>query len=776
MSEKYNEKYWSSEISRSKEDRQKFFENAEESIKVYSGENKLPDCDRRLNIWWSLTQTLLPAYFSRAPKVEADLRKKLGGDLERVSALAVERSTQYVLDEENDTQATGSDAVLQFCLTGQGVIWNRYEADLEAKTYEYSLFRNEQGEYVDDKGEPYTGDPALITQEGSEITVREPVQSKTGERAIIESVHYRDFLTSCGRNKNEIEWKSRRAYLTRNEAKSKFGEDVAKSLAYDSYPEDIKRGKGTELGRYEGKAELQEIWCIESNKVYWFNQSGEKSVLESGDPPIDYKNFWPCSELLANATPSSVIPIGDYFLARDLIIEVERLTTRIHATVQAIRSNGAYDATLGAEMESLLVGDLKLIPIKNWPTHKTQRGGLGTMVEFLPVDSYIRGLEILINARESALNKLYEITAASDLIRGATSPIETATAQQLKSNYTNLRFSVRQRHVYEFLNEAVARVGETVCEHYSAQKLWDISHGEQLVSELPDPPSDPNMPPPPPMPPEAKWQQVVDLLKDDPKRRYKIQIATDSMVALDERADRAERVDLLQSTGTFLGQVEGMIQNHPSIFPMALELLKYTIRSYRGGKELEGIFTATLNAINQEVQEKKAQPQPQDPTVVDSQTRLQIAQLNAQTEQQKLQAMMQESGQKTETEQFKIQSEMQMEQQRAALEVERTKLEFMRHELDANLKAQELQLRAQEISNKADQSQAETILSIRTSEFQTMLDQQKMELEKYRVQLETYEKLIEERRLSMGAKKKKGRIIRDEQGNSTIEIDEEAVP
>lgn len=779
--ERYTEGYWSSELSRAKDEHAKYLENAEESIKVYSGEHKLPDCDRRINIWWSLTQTLLPAYFSRAPKIEADLRKKVGGDIERVSAIAVERGTQYALDEENDTEAVCLDAVTQFQLTGRAVIWNRYDAAVEPEVYEYGLLRNEKGELYTEDGKAYEGDQALIEEKDGILSVREEIPSKKSEKALIESINYRDYLVSCARNESEVEWKARRAFLSEERAREKFGKEIASQLSYDSYPEDIKKGRRQDSYGMQGKAELHEIWCIESNKVYWLSQ-GKKSLLESGDPPINYRGFWPCSELCANLTPNSVIPIGDYFLCRDLIIEVERLTTRIHATVQACRSNAAYDATIGAEIESLLTGDLKMLPIKNWPTHKTQRGGLQNMVEFLPIDNYIRALEILINARESALNKLYEITAASDLIRGATAPTETATAQQLKSNFTNLRFSVRQRHVYEFLNEAVVRLAETVCEQYSPDKLYQICHGDQLVAQLPQ---DPNMP----MDPMMQWAMITDLLKEDPRRRYKIEIATDSIVALDERADRQERVDLLQSVGSFLGQLEPIIQAHPSTYPMAAELLKFTVRSYRVGKEMEGVFNNWLGAVNQEIQQKQAEGPPPDPATIDSQTRLQIAQIESQMEQAKMQAQLQETGQKAEIEQYRLNLDMQMEQQRAALEIEKTKLEFMRHEMESNLKAQELNLRAQEIAASTDQKAADSMLDARSKEFQALIDQQKMELEKYRVQLETYEKLVEERRLSQSqgtqisiskdgahTKKRRGKIIRDEQGNSTIEIDEELVP
>lgn len=782
--ERYTEGYWSSELSRAKDEHQKFLENAKESINVYSGEHKLPDCERRLNIWWSLTQTLLPAFFSRAPKVEADLRKKVGGERERVSAIAVERATQYALDEENDTENICLDAVSQYCLTGRGVIWNRYDAAVESEVYEYGLIKNEKGELFNEDGTLYEGDTSLVQEKDGILSISEEIPSKKGEKALIESINYNDFLVSCARNDSEVEWKARRAFITEQKAREKFGKDIASQLSYDAYPEDIKRGAKSESFSYQGKAEIWEIWCRESNKVYWLNQ-GKKSLLESGAPPINYHGFWPCSELNANLTPNSVIPIGDYFLSRDLILEVERLTTRIHATVQAIRTNAAYDATVGKDIEALLSGDLKMIPIKNWPTHKTQRGGLQNMVEFLPIDNYMRGLEILMNSREAALTKLYEITAASDLIRGSTNPIETATAQQLKSNYTNLRFSVRQRHVYEFLNKSIVRLGETVCEHYSPDKLYEICHGDQLVAQLPD---DPNMPP---MDPMMKWAMITDLLKDDPRRRYKIEIATDSIVALDERADRQERVDLLQSTGSFLGQLEPMIQNHPTIFPMALELLKFATRSYRAGKELEGVLTNTLIGIKNEMDQKQAEGPPPDPAAMEQQTRMQIAQIQAQTEQQKMQAQMQESAQKAELEQYRLQAQMQMEQQTASLEVEKTRLEFMRHEMEANLKAQELNLKAQEISALIAQKADDAIIRQRESEFTALVEQQKLDFDRYRIQLETYEKLIEEKRLALDtaakskenippihinvdaskSQKRKGRITRDEMGNATLEVE-----
>jgi hypothetical protein len=759
--DKYTERYWSSELERSAKDHSRFYELAEESVKVYNGTFKLPEVERKISVWWALIQTLLPAYYSRTPKVEALLRKKSGDAIHIVGAKVIERATQYVLDDCLPFDEIGLNAVLQYLLVGRGVLWARFDAAVEAKTVTYGLIKQPDGVLVDAQGNPFEGDQSKVVEaEGGIVSYSEEYQAIESEQAYLDSVHYNDFRKSVGRNEQEVEWKARCAYLSREEATRKFGKDTANGLKYDTLPEDVVKGNARDLNAYEGKTKLWEIWCKESGKVYWYHQ-GEKSVLESSEPPLDFKDFFPCEEICANQDPSSVVPVADYAHSKDLVIEVERLTSRIHAGVQAIRTNGAYDATLGKELEGLMTGDLKLIPIKGWPSYKS-RGGLANAVEFLNIEPYVRGLDVLIQARNQALEKLYEQTAASDLIRGATSPIETATAQQLKSNFTSLRFSVRQKQMHQFFGKAIGKLGEIIAEHYRSETLAMICNAEDLMKDLP---------------PGASWEDVDALLKDDPGRRYRIQVASDSMVELDERADRQERVDLLQSTGSFLGQLEPMVKQYPAIAPMAIDLLKFATRSYRAGKEIEGTLTATFQAIAQSVQQQQSQQQPQ-PGAMEAQARVQIAQLEAQTKQQELQVTIQEAAQKMDVERFKLQ-----------LEAERVRLEHSQFELESNLRSQELNLKAQEITSDSETKAAQAMLKARSDEFKALVDQQKMELEKYRTQLETYEKLIEERRLASSqgtnitiskdgayTKKRKGRIIRDDAGNANIEIDEELIP
>jgi hypothetical protein len=128
--ERYSASYWLSELTRSETDHDKFKTAAEQSIKIYTGAQQMEGCSRGLSLWWAHVNTMLPAFYSSTPKVEADLRKKSGNPMHTAGARFLERVTQFNLDEEQEIDEAGYNAVLQFMLTGRAVLWARYESEV----------------------------------------------------------------------------------------------------------------------------------------------------------------------------------------------------------------------------------------------------------------------------------------------------------------------------------------------------------------------------------------------------------------------------------------------------------------------------------------------------------------------------------------------------------------------------------------------------------------------------------------------------------------------
>ena len=830
LSQKYSPRWWKSQLTDSAERRKKFIEYAEESIRVYNAQKQtgmLNDVERRLNVWWYVNNTLLPAYFSSTPKAEVNLRKRTGGLAAEFGSVILERNVQYAMDVHFDFDILGYNAAMQLLLTGQSVLWARYMPKFETVMQEIALIQDPSGLLIDGEGKPYDGDTSnLRSGPGGIMLSSLEVEQKVDEKAILEIVQYSDYFCSDARNEQEIEWQARRAFLDRAEAEEKFGKEIAKDLKYDSYPEVIKKDIARKDDKFEGKAEIFEVWSEATGKVYWIQQGSEKSVLETSEPPTKFDKFYPCSVIRQSADPDSVVPVSDYAHVKDQILEVERLTTRIHAVTQAIRTNQLYDATLGTQVEQLYTGDLKVIPVTNWPSYK-QRGGLANGIESLNIEPYINALNVLQGARQTALQQLYETLKVSDLLRGTSEQYKSATANRLENQWSSLGLIVRQNMFSKFISDAIGNLGTIIAEHFDEERIFEIGDADELIMPsvfIPQPPPPPQPepgmegmppPPPPPMPQPEEMvaqmkQQILEILRDNKKRCYRIQIASDSMVALDQQQQQQEAGTLISSAGQFFDQMRGLIDQYPPLLDFSIAFFQNMIKRYKGGKELDGLFTKALNQIGEIAKAKEEaakQPPPPDPVMQEMQARMQIAQIESQTRLQQTQMEAQDKAVKNQLEMQNQQLKMQRDQLEAQLSVQDQQFKEFIEQQKLGIAQQEVQIKAQsvQVDMLKVQSNAQTeadkaLIKQESSQMQHILEIQKLELEQMRMRLSESEKLMEERRLAseqqlerirlqmdsinqapklmsmggMSGRKKSGKIVTDENGNPTaIEITEQ---
>jgi len=834
--ERFSSTYWKTEITRAEERSKKFIEMAEESIRVYNAQKQmgiLNDTERRLNVWWYCVNTLLPAYYSSTPKAEVSLRKRTGGTLEELSAVILERNIQYLMDCEFPFDNVGYNSALQFLLTGRAVLWARYEAEIEEEEMEIALFPAGDGTLVDDQGQPFTQE--IISQRegpGGLILAKVKIEKKESDDACLDVVQYNDYFCSDARNETEVEWRARRAYLTRPQAEELFGVEVADKMHFDSFPDKATKDWNKDSDKYEGKAEVYEIWCEETEKVYWGHKSAEKFIIHESEPPIDFEGFYPCSVIAQSADPDSVIPVSDYAHVKDQILEIERLTTRIHAVTQTIRTNALYDASLGLQVEQLMIGDLKMVPVMNWPSYKS-RGGLQSGVEFMDIAPYVNALQQLQAARQSALQQLYETLKVSDLLRGTSEQYKSATANRLESQWSSLGLVVRQNMFCKFISDAIAKLGTIICEQFDPETIFDVGDADRMIEavlppmpELTPPPPMPEMgqegmPPPPPMPmgPTPEQQiamvkdQILGLLRDDDKVNYRIKIASDSMVAIDQAQEQQEGAQLMSTAGEFFNQMRSLIEQYPPLLGFSIELFQNVIKRFKSGKELDGIFTKALNQIGEIAKAKEEaakQPPPPDPVMQEMQARMQIAQMEAQARIQATQIQAQDGHERNMLAAQEQQIKMQREQLAGNIQLQKAQLEQYVAEQELALKQQELQIKANSVQVDMLKVQAMTQsdsmkheITAENNRLQGLLEVQKLEAQQTQFRLAQQEKLMEEQRLkqeqqleqirlamesaktSVGQSsqqpivinnvipkqgKKVGRVTLDELGNPSIEL------
>ncbi len=796
----YSAEYWKSEISKAEDRSKKFVETAEESIRVFNAQKQvglLNDAERRINVWWYCINTLLPAYYSSTPKAEVSLRKRAGSTTFELSAVIAERNLQYAMDMHFDFDSIGMGVAYQLLLTGRAVLWARYTAKFEKEVVEYALMQDPAGGFVDDQGNPYEGDTSkLQAAPGGIFIVEEEIEKKVDEKAVLDAVQYNDYLCSDARTEAEVEWRSRRAFLSRVQAAELFGEKIAEGLNYDSYPEVTKKDLRRNTDKFEGKAELHEIWCHTSGHVYWLSVGADKDVIQHGEPPIKFPNFYPCSVITQGADPDSVIPVSDYAHVKDQILEVERLTTRIHAVTQAIRTNSLYDSTMGTQVEQLMSGDLKLIPVTNWPSHKG-RGGIQNGIETMDVSVYVNALQTLQGARQAALQQLYETLKVSDLLRGTSEQYKTATANRLENQWSSMGLIVRQNQFAKFISDGLANLGAIIATQFDESTIMEVGDADNLISPLIDIPEElPEQPPmqqgmegapegegmegggaeggmpqgmppmpQPPMPPpvdptveiDKRKREIMDIFRNDKRRDYRIKIASDSMVAVDQAAEQAEGAALIGTAGAYFNEMRSLIEQYPPLLDFSLQLFQNVIRRFKTGKELDGLFQKALSQIQgiAEAKEEAAkQPPPPDPVMQEMQAKMQIAQMESQT---RIQVVQMEAQGRQDRNMLDMQDQ-QMKAQREQMEMQ---LAMQKAQFDEFIAQQQLGMQQQELEIKANAVQVDMLkvqsntegmankqeVTMENNRLNNILGIHKLELEQMRIKMSEAEKLMEERRL-----------------------------
>jgi len=266
------------------------------------------------------------------------------------------------------------------------------------------------------------------------------------------------------------------------------------------------------------------------------------------------------------------------------------LAQRISLLVKALTVVGVYDASqVGVQRMINECVDNTLIPVDSWAAF-SEKGGIKGVVDFLPLDQVIGALQQCYVAREQAKQVIYEVTGLSDIIRGSSVASETATAQQIKSQYASLRLRDLQRHVAVFASDLLRIKAQLMADFYSPETLMQMSGimGTQ----------------------DAQFaEQAIEMLKAEPGRNYRVEVASDSLIEIDEATEKQSRMEFLQATGSFLQQAIPAAQQVPELAPLMAEMLLFGVRAFKGGRPMEAAFD---DAMAQMSQPKQSAPPPND--------------------------------------------------------------------------------------------------------------------------------------------------------------------
>lgn len=633
---------WLDNLRLAKRDDKKWTSRGDRIVKRYRDDRSEAsrNSEKRYNILWSNVQTMLPALYGKTPRAQVERRWKDKDPVGRTASIILERALQFEIDHYGEFDAAARGAVLDRLLPGRGTAWVRFELVSTVLS----------------GGEP-----------GPEVG-----------RTPCDYVFWKDFRCSSARTWEEVTWVARRVYMSRAEGVERFGEDF-KEVPLSDEPigiDDMKKQGSSQSDIDElKKAPVWEIWDKTSKCVYWVAE-GYQTLLDHKPDPYGLDGFWPCPKpLYATQTTDTLVPVPDYSLYQDQAEELDRLTNRIGMLTAAVKVVGVYDATQTSIQRMLNEGvDNTLIPVDTWAAFG-EKGGLKGTVDFLPIDMVVKALNECYIAREQAKQVIYDVTGLSDIIRGSSVASETATAQQIKSQYASLRLKRLQIDVAEFTSAMLRIKAQLMADLYPPEALIEMSG---VMGTM-----------------DAQYaEQAVQLLKSEPIRSFRIEVASDSLVEMDEAGEKESRVEFLTAVGTFMEKSIPVAQQVPDMAPLIGEMLLFGVRAFKGGRPMEAAFDDAIAKLKNP--QPKGPPQP-DPEQIKAQAAMQLEQMRQQAKQGEVQAGAQIEQFKVQAqgqvEQLKMQHATELEQMKQAAETERARYKT---DVDAQVKLQIAQMQAEQ--------------------------------------------------------------------------------
>jgi hypothetical protein len=113
-------------------------------------------------------------------------------------------------------------------------------------------------------------------------------------------------------------------------------------------------------------------------------------------------------------------------------------------------------------------------------------------------------------------------------------------------------------------------------------------------------------PPPPPfqlpagaqaMLEQPTWAEVMALLRDNTLRTFRIDIETDSTIEPDDQDEKQRRIEFVQAVGEYVAKSIPALQLAPAMTPVIAEGLKFLVRGFRVGREMEEVIDKALGEL-----------------------------------------------------------------------------------------------------------------------------------------------------------------------------------
>jgi len=650
------------------------------------------------NLFHSNIETMVPALYNSTPI--PDVRRRFNDDdpVGREVSELIERAISYQIDAY-DFDNTMLSCVRDMAITSRGVARVRYIPSFDKEN------------------------------------------KLAYEEVTCEYVPWKTMRRGPGRIWDEVPWLAFELYLSYSEVEKLVADEkdsaaILKGMkfTYTAEPKNSPEQQSDNLSKLAARARVWEIWDKDNRQVHFISPDYTQRRITTLDDPLELTRFFPVPRpISALIAPDSLVPITLLQIYERLLEELNEVQRRILKLTRQLRVRGAY-AGLGDDVKQIAeADDGELVALSGAEMFATTGGGIEKAITWFPIDPIVNALEQLVLQRDSIKQTIYEVTGLSDIIRGATNPQETATAQQIKTQWGSLRIQKMQAEVARFARDLFRMKAEIMCKKFSPQTFWlmtnvqyptaqekqqaqmQFQQGQQAVQsgQLQ-------------MTPELQQkaqeiqellakpaqEDVVKLLKNDSIRGFRVDIESDSTIRGDLQKNQEQMSLFLQGTAQYAQAVGPLVQEGAMPEDIAVEIYSAFCRTFRLGKQAEDALDRLADQL------KKGQGQPKKPSKEEMQL---------QVEQQKAQVQMQMMQQQHDLKMQVMQADVQKKAQE--LEFEKQKLDLKARELQINVQAaqQQAALDQQNMETKANIEQQNLMMNAQSNQVQHDLGMEAMQ-------------------------------------------------
>lgn len=595
------------------------------------------------NILHANVETIVPSIYNSTPAPDIRPRHSNKDPQAEFVCQVYERAISAQIDDSRlnkEVEASAQDAYS----VGRGIVRIKFDADVE----ETEAIKDDMGQEVQPAG-----------------------QIVTNERLIFENVSWNDYREGPAKRWSQVPWVAFKHTISREELERLTEEEYKAEYARAKEKTEVTTSDEEELDQ-----DVWEIWCRETGKVYFVVNDSCK-VLSITDDPLKLGGFFPMAEPVQPITGTGKrTPVCPYRVYKTLAEELDRLTVRINAIIKGLKVRGAIAAD-AQDIENLATAeDNTLIPIANMEGIAAA-GGMDKVIVWWPVEKAIEVLRELYIAREQTKQTIYEVTGISDIIRGEGDASETATAQNIKTQWGSLRIKKMQRAIERQVRDLFVISAEIISQHFSIPTLSKMT-GLQITPE------------------------AAQLLQR-PLDSYRIDVESDSTVRADLTRMRGEMGNFLQGTAQFFGTMGPLVQQTPAAAGPVAQIYSSFARQFALGKQAED----AIDQLTQLAQQAAENPPP-----------------NPEAEAKK--AEMELKGKELQLKVMQAQTAARGDQGKLMLEAQKLQAETQLAQVNVQIAGAELMLKQRELGLK----EGDQIIAEKTAEVDSLMRLEEMQMEK----------------------------------------------